>query len=306
MQKLSDSLKKNDLNTLLDEAYDEALLDDKFKEFVVKLKIKRDVLKKYTSLLEESSKEYYNCKNCHNIMECANKITGYAKLPRLNGDSLEFYYKPCRYKKKLDAKEKLHSNTKLFNVPKEFKEASFKNIYKTDKKRYSTILWLTDFIKKYKRDVHQKGLYLCGNFGSGKTYLIAAMFNELAKDGINSAIVFWPEFLNSLKASFNSDVKSEFKNKYNYVKKVPLLLIDDLGAESVTPWSRDEILCPLLQYRMDEKLPTFFTSNLNFENLENHLAITSKGDEIIKAGRIISRIKQLSEYQELVSKNLRK
>ena len=100
--------------------------------------------------------------------------------------------------------------------------------------------------------------------------------------------------------------KSEFKNKYNYVKKVPLLLIDDLGAESVTPWARDEILCPLLQYRMDEKLPTFFTSNLNLETLENHLAITSKGDEIIKAGRIISRIKQLTEYQELISKNLRK
>ena len=148
-------------------------------------------------------------------------------------------------------------------------------------------------------------MYLCGNFGSGKSYLIAATFNELAKENIKSAIVFWPEFLNSLKSSFNSEIKSEFQNKYNYVKKVDILLIDDLGAESVTPWARDEILCPILQYRMDEKLPTFFTSNLNLEALENHLAITSKGDEAIKAGRIISRIKQLTEYQELISKNLR-
>ena len=123
---------------------------------------------------------------------------------------------------------------------------------------------------------------------------------------MKSAIVFWPEFLNSLKASFNSDNKKSFKEKYSLIKKVPLLLIDDLGAESVTSWSRDEILCPLLQYRMDEKLPTFFTSNLNMEALENHLSITSRGDEVIKAGRIISRIKQLTEYQELISKNLRK
>ena len=271
-----------------------------------KLKIKREILKKYTSLLEESSIEYFNCKDCPGLMACKNKITGYAKLPKVTGDNLEFSYKPCKYKKKFDKEEKVHSNTMLFNVPKEIKEASFKNVYKTDKNRYKTILWLTEFIKKYKADIHQKGLYLCGNFGCGKTYLIAATFNELAKDGIKSAIVFWPEYLNNLKSSFNSEVKSEFKNKYNYVKKVPLLLIDDLGAESVTPWARDEILCPLLQYRMDEKLPTFFTSNLNLETLENHLAITSKGDEIIKAGRIISRIKQLTEYQELISKNLRK
>ena len=79
-----------------------------------------------------------------------------------------------------------------------------------------------------------------------------------------------------------------------------------IGAESATAWSRDEILCPILQYRMDEKLPTFFTSNLDLISLENHYAITSKGDEIIKAGRIISRINQLSEYKEMISKNLRK
>lgn len=306
MQKVSDNLKKNNLDNLLDEAYEDALKNECFKEFVCKLKIKREILRKYTSLLEESSIEYFNCKDCPGLMACKNKITGYAKLPKVTGDNLEFSYKPCKYKKKFDKEEKVHSNTMLFNVPKEIKEASFKNVYKTDKNRYKTILWLTEFIKKYKTDIHQKGLYLCGNFGCGKTYLIAATFNELAKDGIKSAIVFWPEYLNSLKSSFNSEVKSEFKNKYNYVKKVPLLLIDDLGAESVTPWARDEILCPLLQYRMDEKLPTFFTSNLNLETLENHLAITSKGDEVIKAGRIISRIKQLTEYQELISKNLRK
>ena len=305
MQKIGDKFKKNNLDYLLDEAYDEALENAEFKEFVCKLKIKREILKKYTSLLEESSVEYHNCQNCPGLAACQNKITGYAKLPKLNGEALEFSYKPCKYKKKFDKEEKLHSNTLLFNVPKEIKEASIKKIYKTDKNRYKTILWLTEFIKKYKKDIHQKGLYLCGNFGCGKTYLIAAMFNELGKDGVKSAIVFWPEFLNSLKSSFNSEVKSEFKNRYNYVKKVPLLLIDDLGAEAVTPWARDEILCPLLQYRMDEKLPTFFTSNLDLKALENHLAITSKGDEVIKAGRIISRIKQLTEYQEMISKNLR-
>ena len=57
---------------------------------------------------------------------------------------------------------------------------------------------------------------------------------------------------------------------------------------------------------MDEKLPTFFTSNLDLKNLENHLAITNSGIEEIKAGRIISRIKQLTENKEMISVNLRK
>ena len=305
VQKVSDNFKNKNLDYYLDEAYDEALEDDNFKEFVSRLKIKRSILKKYTSLLEESSREYHNCRNCPGLDGCLNKIVGYAKLPKLNGDSLEFVYKMCKYKKKFEKEEKRYSNMTYFNIPKEIRNADVKNIYKTDKNRYQTILWLTDFIKKYKKDIHQKGLYLCGNFGCGKTYLISAIFNELGKDGIKSAIVFWPEFLNSLKASFNSPFKGEFNNKYNSVKKAPLLLIDDLGAEAVSAWSRDEILCPLLQYRMDAKLPTFFTSNLDLKALENHLAITSKGDEIIKAGRIISRIKQLTEYQEMVSKNLR-
>ena len=297
---------KRNLNDLLDESYDEALKNDDFKAFVSRIKLKREVLKKYTSLLEESFSQYTNCQNCKNILECKNKIEGYAYLPKINEDNLEFSYRPCKYKKKIDKENKFHDNTFLYNVPLEIQNASIKKIYKTDKKRYETISWLADFIQNYKKDTHQKGLYLCGNFGCGKTYLIAAMFNELAKDGVKVAIVFWPEFLNDLKSSFNSPFKGEFSSKYNKVKKAPLLLIDDIGSESSSAWARDEILCPILQYRMDSKLPTFFTSNLNLEALENHLSITSKGDEIVKAGRVISRIKQLCEYQEMISKNLRK
>lgn len=301
MQKISNHFKKKPNEYALEKEYDLALENESFKLMVSKLKFPKEKLIKYTSTLENCALEYHNCLECKNILECKNKITGYAYLPKIVEGNLEFSYRPCKYKKKLEKKNKYHKNIYLCNVPDEIKEASFNKIYKTDKKRFDTIIWLKEFMENYKKNKHIKGLYLCGNFGSGKTYLICAMFNELAKDNIKSAIIFWPEFLRDLKASFN-----EFNDKFNKVKKAPLLLIDDIGAESVTPWSRDEVLCSILQYRMEEKLPTFFTSNLNLEALENHLAITSKGDEIIKAGRIISRIKQLTEYQELISKNLRK
>ena len=307
MQKIGEKLNiDTSLENKLDEYFEEALQNKEFKAFVSKIKLKRKELKKYTSLLEESSKEYTNCLNCKNILECKNKLEGYAYLPKVTDDQLEFSYKACRYKKKINKENKYHENTMLYNIPDDIKNASMKKIYKTDKKRYDVISSLVNFIKTYKESKNQKGLYLYGNFGSGKTYLISAALNELAKDGYKSAIVFWPEFLNDLKSSFNSNIKTQFNAKYNSVKKAPILLIDDIGSELVTSWSRDEILCPILQYRMENKLPTFFTSNLDLKALEQRLSITSKGDDIISAGRIISRIKQLSEYKELISKNLRK
>lgn len=309
MEKVSTKLnnrKQGNLDYILDEEFDEALKDEEFKNFVSKIKLKRETLKKYTTNLLECFENYKLCNKAHHFFDCPSKVKGYVYMPKIVDGMLEFSYVPCQCKKEFDQKNKYHENTLLFDIPEEVKEASFKNIYKQDKNRYEVILWLTEFIKKYKRDKHQKGLYLYGNFGCGKTYLISAMFNELAKVNIKSAIIFWPEFLRNIKESFNSQVKSEFSKKYNYIKKVPLLLIDDIGAESATPWSRDEILCPLLQYRMDEKLPTFFTSNLDLKNLETHLSITNGGIEEIKAGRIISRIKQLTEAKEMISVNLRK
>lgn len=96
-----------------------------------------------------------------------------------------------------------------------------------------------------------------------------------------------------------------FKEVIEYIKKVDLLLIDDLGAENLTAYNRDEILCPILQYRMDNNLTTFITSNLNIDDLSMHLSSSKNGVEIIKAGRIISRIRQLTVDMELISKNLR-
>ncbi|MBR6072899.1 MAG: primosomal protein DnaI, partial [Bacilli bacterium] len=78
-----------------------------------------------------------------------------------------------------------------------------------------------------------------------------------------------------------------------------------IGAESVTAWSRDEVLQTILQYRMDEELPTFFTSNLTIDELERHLSETKDNIDKVKARRIIERIKQLTDDIEIISDNRR-
>lgn len=71
-------------------------------------------------------------------------------------------------------------------------------------------------------------------------------------------------------------------------------MIDDIGADSVSSWIRDEVLGVILQFRMQEQLPTFFSSNFSMKDLEKHLAITKSSEEPIKAQRIMQRVQYLS------------
>ena len=286
----------------LNKSYDEALQNSEFKEFVSSLNIDRKILIKYTSLLENACSEYNNCKKCKSIFECKNKVEGFCYLPRLDDDNIIFEYKMCRYKKELDDKTAYKKNIYFEHVPEDIKNASMDSIYMNDKKRFEVIEYLHKFISDYKKGNKPKGLYLNGSFGCGKTYLVSAAFNELAKAGFKSAIVFWPEFLLELKSSFDDD----FKELYDYIKCIPLLLIDDIGAENVTDWVRDDILCPLMQYRMENHLTTFFTSNLTLEELEEHYSVTKNKVDYLKSKRVIERIRQLTNDMTMISKNLRK
>jgi len=298
-----ESLKKNlpEINKKydLDKEFHLALKDPTFKELVTKTKLKEEDLKNYTSILVECAEEYGNCLKCAGLADCKNRIAGHVYLPTVRQKNLYFEYRKCRYYEKRQNEMKYLENVKNFNVPSALLEASISKIYKNDKNRFDAIKWIGEFYNIYSEEESSKGLYLHGNFGCGKTYFVAALFNDLAKKGYRSSIIFWPEFT---RQSFYDD----FKEKYEYIRTVPLLLIDDIGAENLTAWNRDELLCPLLQYRMDEGLTTFFTSNLSLADLEEHLAISKVGVESIKAGRIISRIKQLTEPIEMISKNLRK
>ena len=183
----------------LEKNFDIALEDDTFKKIVSRLKLSRDELIKYTSNIEDSANELKNCKNCKNIMECKNGICGYVYYPSVEQGNLVFSYVPCKYKKKLDTDTAYRDNIISFDMPKEIVNASMKNIYTDDKNRLEAIKWLTTFIKKVENNEKSKGLFLTGNFGCGKTYLVAACFNELAKKGKNVACLYYPEFLRNLK-----------------------------------------------------------------------------------------------------------
>ena len=112
-----------------------------FQKIVTKLKLPKDYLMKYTTKLEDASKEIDNCKHCKRLSDCKNSYQGYIYYPDILNDNLTFDYVPCKYKKEQIEKDKYKNNIYLFEIPKEIKEASMKNIDLDDQDRFEVIKW---------------------------------------------------------------------------------------------------------------------------------------------------------------------
>lgn len=305
MEELKSKLDKFYINTLEDNLkrdYIEALKNPKFKALVNKFKLNEDIGMKYTSKLENVISNLKNCEKCKSLLECKNEVEGCVYYPSKKENGLDFNYVTCKYKNEFLEREKLNKS-KFFGLSEDLKNASMSDIDDVDfKKRSKLIKSLKDFYDNYPNN--KKGLFLHGSFGSGKTFLISCLLNELAKKNYKTVLIYYPEMLSRLKSTFDKTEES-YKELMNEIKKSDILLIDDIGAETVTNWSRDEILGTILQYRMENNLSTFITSNLNLEELETHLSIVKNNTDKVKARRIIERIRHLTTDIELVSVNRR-
>jgi primosomal protein DnaI len=146
-------------------------------------------------------------------------------------------------------------------------------------------------------------LYLAGSFGIGKTYLLGAIARDLAEAGFSSTLLHFPSFAVEMKQAIGKDQVAE---KMEAIKKAPILMLDDIGADAMSSWIRDEVFGVILQYRMQEQLPTFFTSNFTMLELEKHLSVTQRGEEEpLKAKRIMERIRYLTKEVNMSGRNRR-
>ena len=196
----------------------------------------------------------------------------------------------------------IKNRLKLINLPASLKKVSFADVDADDEKRFTVFQRLVEFSEAYPHV--RKGLYLYGDFGVGKSFMVAALAHDLSeKRGVSSTLLHYPSFVIDVK---NAIGDGNVKTLVDELKLSEVLILDDIGAEQSTPWVRDEILQVILQYRMQENLPTFFTSNFNFEELELHFAKGKHGnDEIWEARRVIERIRYLAEETRLEGVNRR-
>ncbi len=290
--------KKKDLKAIIRKNYKLAMENQNFAALCYKLNLDEDILMKYTTKLENTVHELNNCKNCKGLCDCKNEVNGCVNYPIITNAELEFSYIHCKYKKEND---KNNSKVTFYETPKFLENARIKNIYTDDKARFEILKYIKEFMEEFP---NKKGVYLHGSFGSGKSYILNAVLNELSRKGYKCVSVYYPILLKKLKDSFTNKTGT-YEQIYNELESTDILLIDDIGAENNTSWARDEVLGSILQSRMDNEKITFFTSNFNLSELESHLSETSNSSDKIKARRIIERIKQLTKDIELVGENRR-
>lgn len=216
---------------------------------------------------------------------------GYADVSYLETEELVEY-------RRLEA---IKNRIQLINMPASLKNVTVADIDKSDENRVEVIQAIADFVKRFEEK--PKGLYIYGNFGIGKSYLMAYLANLLSKTHLQSTtMLHYPTFVVDIK---NAIKDGSVKERIDEIKMAQVLVLDDIGAEQHSPWVRDDVLQVILQYRMQENLPTFFTSNFSLDDLERHFASGKSGDETWQAQRVMERIRYLARDLHLKGKNRR-
>lgn len=231
--------------------------------------------------------------------------TGYEPQLVVSNHLIDVAYVPTAETQEKQAEQRLRQRVKSIAMPKSIREATLK-AFDQDSDRAEALMAALDFIDAYEASPKRRhqALYLSGSFGVGKTYLLAAVANQLAADGFSTTLVHFPSFAVEMK---NAIAQNGAAEKLDALKKAKVLMIDDIGADAMSAWVRDDVLGVILEYRMQEELPTFFSSNFSMAQLENeHLRISTRGDdEPLKAQRLMQRIRFLAREVTMVGVNRR-
>jgi len=109
-------------------------------------------------------------------------------------------------------------------------------------------------------------LVLQGDTGCGKTHLAAAIANYRLKEGKPVKFVVVPDLLDHLRSTFSPESPVTYDQLFEEVKNAPLLILDDFGEQSTTPWA-EEKLYQVINYRYNARLATVITTRLTTDEM---------------------------------------
>ena len=138
-------------------------------------------------------------------------------------------------------------------------------------------------------------LVLCGPSGCGKTHLAAAIANERIDNGYPAFYITAPDLLDHLRSTFSPESEMPYDEFFNQVRNAPLLVLDDLGAQSSTPWAKEK-LDQLLNHRSNNGLSTVIVTIMPVEQLEERIRTRLTDPRLSHLYEIEERQPALLEY----------
>jgi len=139
------------------------------------------------------------------------------------------------------------------------------------------------YVQRFCDDLPKKpgqGLFIHGPTGSGKSYLMGCIANKLSGE-MSVKYLVYADFLDNLRATYSSN-KTDYSEHQmiDAVKKVDLLLLDDLGVEKPTEFAYKN-LAQIIDYRYRNCLPLVVTSNFTLQELIKRSQADLYGERIV-------------------------
>lgn len=172
--------------------------------------------------------------------------------------------------------EEIKARRQLSGLSPEQKLQTFENFsleYYQEKDKYRTLIQVGQaFADKINKGQPVENLLICGPVGTGKTHLCSAIANAVLQAGKAVVYLKSSQLLDSIRqAKFYQDKeeRAESNNIMEYLYRVPLLIIDDLGTENLTDFAQEQLLL-LIDERINYRLPWVVSTNLSLNELDTH------------------------------------
>ncbi|MDD3712468.1 MAG: primosomal protein DnaI [Candidatus Izemoplasmatales bacterium] len=270
-----------------DTIIDGLMMDPVIKKFILDHDLTHDDVIRSLNVFLAFREEKNICDKCGSLENCQLATVGYTPVLEYNKDYISLAYRRCQYNKLSNAIDNIFA----MYVPKKIFNASLDDFDLVGETRKSINNYMLKFLKDYRKDNFVKGMYICGKYGTGKTYILAILANELAKLGHKVYFAYYPDLARELKSSIGD---GSLEDKITAIKETEILMLDDIGGEYFSEFIRDEVLGPILQHRLLDNKPTFFSSNLNYNDLAKSFRKTDNNLETIASYRIVERIKRMT------------
>lgn len=225
------------------------------------------------------------CGNCHTQKECVlTKSDGTTKTVYCACDcSVAQNAHEAEEKRKRDRMQYLDSMRRTGFPDAEMREWTFAKSDHTDQKN-------ENIARKYVANfdamrTQGTGLLLCGSVGTGKSFLAAAIANELINQGTPCLMTNFSRIISRVSEKFGGDQKY-----LDDLNRFDLLIIDDLGSERNTEFTWEKVM-NVVDARYRAGLPLIITTNLTMKDLAD--------PSDIRRQRVFSRLKEMCVFLEV-------
>lgn len=213
------------------------------------------------------------CPYCHG--------SGYVRLDVPVGHPKFGKAVPCVCRRKQIQQKRLQRLREAGNL-KHLKGMTFESFQTERHDAREVFLSLRDALemaRSYARDP-RGWLMFKGPYGCGKTHLAAAIANDRIERQHPALFVVVPDLLDFLRASYAPDSPVTYNSRFEQIRSVELLILDDLGTQNATPWAAEK-LYQIINYRYNAELPTVITTNQPLGDMDPRLASRLKDESLV-------------------------